>query len=347
MVAVSVAVAVVATAFAVGGGGSKASSHGLTGQALTTASAPGLPPTALHGAVKTAPSFQGSNGGGASGGEGSSVSTGTSGSVGTAGTVPDLAPAVAAPQNALAANGAASSASGGVESIADGVTATRVVKTGNLDLQVPRGQVQATVTKLVNLTTGLNGYVSESRTDNIAGSPNGEVTVRIPVGSFDNAVSSAEALGHVTSLTTNAHDVTGKYVDLGARLTALQKSRSTYLTILGHATTIGATLAVQDRIDGVQQQIEELQGQLHVLRNQSADGTLTIDVSQVGSVLTPVKHHTQSGIGKAWHRSISRFNRGIDAIIGALGPLLLAILILAVIVGVARFGYRGARRATS
>jgi Domain of unknown function (DUF4349) len=234
--------------------------------------------------------------------------------------------------------GSSATTSGG-----DGVTATRVVKTGSLALTVPRGQVEATVSKLVALTTSLGGYVSQSRTDNVTGSPEGDLTLRMPAGKFDTAVSGAEKLGKETSLTTDAHDVTGKFVDLNARLTALQHVRSTYLTILGRATTIGSTLEVQDRVDGVQSQIEQLQGEIKVLRNQSADGTLAVSVSQPGSHQAPAKHHSASGIGKAWHNSIHRFSRGFDAIVGALGVVLLVLLVLAFLLMVAVLGRRVVR----
>jgi hypothetical protein len=279
---------------------------------------------------------------------------GSHGRAGTANSdagVPVAAPTPAAsePAGAVASSaGGSGAAQGQFDAAVVTVTATRVVKTGSLDLQVSRGQVQATVTKLVALTTGLNGYVSQSRTDNELGSPEGEVTLRIPADHFETAVTRAEALGHVTSLVTNAHDVTGQYVDLGARLAAMQRTRSTYLTILGHATTIGSTLEVQQRVDDVQQQIEQLQGQLKVLRNQSADGTLTVDVTQAGAkTLVHKQPRKPHGIGAAWHRSIDRFARGFDAIVGALGPLVLAVLVLAVLIGVGGLGYRGVRKATS
>lgn len=253
-------------------------------------------------------------------------------------------PAAASPV-ARAATGSVTSTSQ-VQSAVDAVTATSVVKTGNLNLRVGRGQVQATVAALVKLTTGMGGYVSQSQMDTVLGAPTGELTLRMPAAQFDDAVSGAERLGHVVSLTTSAHDVTGRVVDLGARVQALQQTRSTYLTILGRAKTIGATLDVQQRVEDVQQQIEELQGELKVLRNQSADGTLTVDVSQVGApVVTPSHHH--GGIGSAWHKSISRFTRGFDDIVSALGPLVLALLVIATLAVIGGLGYRGVRRATS
>jgi hypothetical protein len=327
MAALAVIVVVIVLAFALGGTKSPSGTAG-------TAGAPSAVAPAARGA-----------------GAGTGANAPTTGfGVAHAGRAPVAAPTAAtSAAGSVAVRGQVSSTAGSpqLESAADSVTATRVVKTGSLSLRVARGQVQSTVAKLVALTTSMGGYVSQSHTDDIQGSPDGEVTLRIPAGQFDNAVTAAEKLGHVTSLTTNAHDVTGRYVDLGARLAALRQTRTTYLTILGRARTIGSTLEVQQRVDDVQQQIEELQGQLKVLGNQSADGTLTADVTQVGSkTLTPHRHHKHNGIGAAWHRSINRFARGFDAIVGALGPLLLAILVLAVIAGVAGLGYRGVRRAT-
>jgi hypothetical protein len=225
-----------------------------------------------------------------------------------------------------------------------GLGATRVVKTGSLGLSVDKGQVAATITKLVGIATSLGGYASQTQTDASAGSPSGEVTMRMPVSRFDDAVSQAQRLGHQTSLSTNAQDVTGKYVDLGARLSALQHVRSTYLTILGRARTIGATLSVQQRIDNIQQEIEQVQGKLKVLRNQSNDGTLTVDVTQRGAPVVKPAPHKPSGIGKAWHTSIDRFSHGFDAIVAALGPLALALLVVGFIAMLGWLGVRQLRR---
>jgi hypothetical protein len=225
-----------------------------------------------------------------------------------------------------------------------GVTATRIVKTGSLDLRVTKGAVQSTMTKLSELASSKGGYVARSTADSNANHPSGQIELRVPVGQFAATVAAAEALGHVETLTTSAQDVTGRYVDLSARKRALERTRATYLSILSRATTIGATLAVQQRIEDVQQQIDELHGELKLLASQSAFSTLDVAVDQPAIVLTARTSHSRHGLGAAWHRSISRFNRGIDAIVGALGPLLLAVLLIGIAVLVVRVGRREVRR---
>lgn len=347
-----VVVVVVIAAFALGGGSTNPLAKTKQTNALLSPTVPVRPGAGTshqsHSIAGSSPATSSAGGtGGANGGNGRPG-------------VPKAPSPVLAPQSRplAASNGAATTTSGGgsTDSVTgngdaaafgpttatpsignSGVTATRVVKTGSLSLTVKKGLVGQTISALTAKTTELGGYVSQSRTDDVDGAPAGSLTLRIPVNNFEDAVTAAAGLGHETSLSTNAHDVTGKFVDLNARLSALKRTRSTYLTILSRARTIGQTLSVQQRVNNIQQQIESRQGELKVLRNQSADGTLTVDVSEVGAAPAAVIHpHHRSGWSKAWHNSTSRFNRGIQAIIGGLGPLLLALILLALLYAIGR-----------
>jgi alkanesulfonate monooxygenase SsuD/methylene tetrahydromethanopterin reductase-like flavin-dependent oxidoreductase (luciferase family) len=222
--------------------------------------------------------------------------------------------------------------------------ATRIVKTGNLTIRVGKDRVGPVTQLLSTVATSHGGYVAQSNTALDARSPYGEVVLRIPVGRFDAAVAAARKLGDkVVSLTTSADDVTGRYVDLNARKHALERTRQTYLAILARAKTIGETLSVQQRIDDVQQQLDQLHGQLKLLNNQASYSTLTVDVVASGSDIFAATHERQ-GIDKAWHDSWSRFGRGVNAIVGAIGPIVFAILLIAVVGLIGFGGYRGVRR---
>ena len=222
----------------------------------------------------------------------------------------------------------------------------RIVKTGELDLQVPKGEVSATLDKLTAMAAFVRGYVSDSRTSEGGIDPSGEITLRIPVDRFEDAITRARAITgvKVLALETSAQDVTSKYVDLQARVKALQDTRNTFLTLLAKANTIGETLAVQQHVTDVQTQIEQLQGQIKVLGNQSAMSTLTVTVDQKVTPVAAKPHHGKSGLHKAIDRSMSRFVHGIEAIIGIIGPLLLVVLLIAFFWFVGLFGYRILRR---
>lgn len=222
----------------------------------------------------------------------------------------------------------------------------RVIKTGELDLQVSKGQVGHTLDQLTALATLERGYVANSRTSEGGFAPSGEVTLRVPVGVFDDAVTRARHLAgvKVLGLQTSGQDVTAKYVDVAARIKALQATRETFLTLLAKATTIGETLAVQQHVTDVQTQIEQLQGQLKVLANRSAMSTLTVTVDQKVTVPPKAATHHKSGFAKAIDRSVSRFVRGFEAIIGILGTVLLVGLLMGLGWLVVRVAYRRLRR---
>ena len=220
----------------------------------------------------------------------------------------------------------------------------KVVKTGEMDLAVTKGKVAATMNQLIGLATLERGYIADSHSDEGA-SPSGSVTLRVPVQSFETTIDQVRQLRNVKVLSqqTAGEDVTNKYVDLQARVHSLIATRTTFERILAQATTIGDTLAVQSRITDVQTQIEQLQGELRVLNDQTTFGTLTVTVDENATKVVATPHH-RSGMSAAFHRSLDRFVNGIEAIVGIIGPLLLIALIAGVAWLAGRPLYRRVRR---
>lgn len=209
----------------------------------------------------------------------------------------------------------------------------KIQQTGTLGLSVRRGDLGRAMTQLTGLAAAYDGFVASSQTQSGAGdgsTPSGTVTLQVPVDSFTTTLQAAQKVGRTTSLTTNATDVTGQYVDLQSRIAALQASRQQYLTILAKATTVGDVLAVQSQIDTIQTQIEQLQGQLQVLTSQTSYSKLTIDVGE-GAPPAPPAPIPESGVVRAWHDSVAGFTDGVDGLIRIAGPLFFALLCAAVL----------------
>jgi hypothetical protein len=168
------------------------------------------------------------------------------------------------------------------------------------------------------------------------------VTLRVPTASFDRLRDAVAEAGTVRSARMSTQDVTGQYVDLQARKTALETSRSTYLTMLGQAKTVGETLSVQQQIDNVQMQIEQIEGQRKVLGDSSDLATLTVQINEAGAPATGPKAEP-SGMSKALRRSWDRFVHGLEEIISGLGTIVLYALLLGAIYALYVL-YRSARR---
>jgi hypothetical protein len=186
---------------------------------------------------------------------------------------------------------------------------------------------------LTALAGTYGGFVANSQSQSGAaggGAPSGSVTLQVPVQSFATVLRRAEALGTTSDLTTKATDVSGQYVDLQSRITALQASRQQYLTILAKATTVGDVLAVQEQIDAIQSQIEQLQGQLQLLTSQTSYSSLTVTIGE-HTATPPAGPVPESGVVRAWHASIGGFLAGVDGVIRLAGPAVFALLLLGVV----------------
>lgn len=223
------------------------------------------------------------------------------------------------------------------------VDTAKVIKTGSVQIEVKDGAVSATLNRLATMATGLGGYVADSKTAEGGDNPTGSVTLRVPVGTFENLVAGVRGLGTVRSLSSHGQDVTAQYTDIQAKLTALSATRDQLLTILHRATAIGDVLAVQDRINDVQTQIDQLQGQQKLLDDQTSYAALSVDVAQHGAPM-PGSPTPQSGLAKAWHDAVHGFAHGVETIIGHSGTALLILLIVVALFFAVRAGWPWLRR---
>jgi uncharacterized protein DUF4349 len=222
----------------------------------------------------------------------------------------------------------------------------KIEQTGTLGLVVGRSGLGHAMAQLNGLAGAYGGFVANSQTQSgnaPEGAPYGSVTLQVPVDSFTTVLKQAQTMGRTASLTTKATDVTGQYVDLQSRISALQDSRQQYLTIMTKATTVGDVLAVQAQLDTIQEQIEQLQGQVQVLSSETAYSSLTIDVSEGASQSRP-RPVPESGVVEAWHDSVNGFVDGVDGVIRVAGPLLFALLCLAALLLGGRALWRRAQR---
>lgn len=223
----------------------------------------------------------------------------------------------------------------------------KVVTTGSVDLAIGNGSLNSVVSKLTQFTVGDGGFVAKSQLQlgsAATGSASyGSLVLQVPQPSFNDLVKNVESVGKVTSQSSTSTDVTGQYVDLQARISALQASLQQYLTILSKATSIGDVLSVQNQIDTIQSQIEQLQGQLNLLNSQTTYATLTVSLSQQGHPVPPPPPPS-SGVSKAWHDSVNGFTSGFEWLVRIAGRTLFVLVLLAALALVGRWAWRARRR---
>ncbi|MDQ2726585.1 MAG: DUF4349 domain-containing protein [Actinomycetota bacterium] len=224
-----------------------------------------------------------------------------------------------------------------------GPTPDRVVQTGSLTLTVAAGHLDATVAALGDRARGAGGQVSKSQTVAAASDPSADLTLKVPAASFTDLVGTVRNLGTATSVNTSAVDVTATYVDLTARLNALEATRAQFLQILAKAQSIGDILAVEAQITPLQTQIEQLQGQQQVLDDQTSFATLDIHVA-VPPARAPAVHSAPGGLSGAWDHARHAFAGGIESVVSSLGGIAVFLVCVAVLAGVGRIGWEVIRR---
>jgi hypothetical protein len=223
--------------------------------------------------------------------------------------------------------------------------APKIESTGSVNLTVGKGKINTSLTKLGALATKDGGYVFSTRANASAASSaafsSATVILQVPQHAFASLVDQVQRVGKATAVDTSSANVTGQYVNLQARIGALEASRQQYLAIMKRATSISGILAVQAQLNSLQSQIEQYQGQLNVLSHETTYATLTVSISEAGH------HHVsrhESGLHKAWIDSVGGFVAGFEWLVRLAGPVLFTLLLLAAVLGLGRLGWRAARR---
>jgi hypothetical protein len=202
------------------------------------------------------------------------------------------------------------------------LVAPQIVKTARMSLEVPKGQFDDSYRQASLVASKYGGFVDSASTSG-SNSKSGSLEIRVPSVSFDRAVADLGALGKVLSRSVDGTDVTAEYVDLQARVRTWQAQEDVLLKLMAKATTVQDTLRVQNQLQDVQLQIERLQGQLRVLDDQTANGTISVSLREAGS---PVKKQQKEAawlpsFRGAWHDAVRGLVNVVFAVLVGLGYL--------------------------
>ena len=204
---------------------------------------------------------------------GSLGSTGSTGAVGAAPTGPDV-PDSGAP--------------------ATDSSVARLVVTSNLSLEVI--DLRVAYQRTVEVTRSVGGFVADGR---ISSSTDGAddaqaaLRLRVPYEQHDRLLEGLRGLGsRITHEETATTEVTGEYTDLQSRVVNLRRSEAQYQSFLERSGTIEEVLDVAARLDEVRGEIEQIQGRINLLADQSDFATVSVSLA-----LPPVP--AQAGTGGA------------------------------------------------
>jgi len=153
----------------------------------------------------------------------------------------------------------------------------RIIRTGTIELEV--SDVAKALRTARDAIVGLGGYVGASNTSNVADRPTAQISYRIPVDRWEDALDVLRVLNGLTTKVateqTEAVEVTGQVIDLQARIRNLRASETALQGIAAKATRISDVLEVEARLTDVRGQIEQLTAALEDLNDRASYATLT------------------------------------------------------------------------
>jgi hypothetical protein len=199
---------------------------------------------------------------------------------------------------------------------------SRVIRTAELGLVIPRDSFDERFADAVDIASANDGFVATSTSQQRAGN----ITMRVPSATFAEALGSLRELGEVRVQSVHGKDVTASYVDLHARLRIARVRREVLLGLMNEANSIEQTIRVQNALDETQLRIEELQGNLRLLDDRTSLATIALNLREQG--VEPQAEVEKPSIPNAFERSAAGFVGVIAGVVIGLGYLIPVLLLV-------------------
>ncbi|HEX6254878.1 MAG TPA: DUF4349 domain-containing protein [Euzebyales bacterium] len=196
---------------------------------------------------------------------------------------------MAAPEEGDGADDVAAAGEGGAVTAATlAAVGERVVRDGTLRMRVGAGAFDGAFDELVGLAGRFGGTVLASdATTADDGSTSGTVTIKVPTEDFDALLVAVGQVGEIEQRSITSEDVSGEFIDLEARLRHNRAQERFYLSLLDRADDVEDAIAVQQRVEGIQQTIERIEGRLRFLEDRTSFSRLTVEVFEAGGAYQP------------------------------------------------------------
>lgn len=154
-----------------------------------------------------------------------------------------------------------------------------IVKSGSLSLTVE--DTDAALAQITDIATEYGGYVIRSNSNRTGTYDTAGITIAVRAENFETAMAALQQVGlDVNSVSTEGQDVTAEYVDLESRLRNLEATRDRLLSFLNDAQNAEEAILVNDRLTGIEGEIEQVKGRMNYLSGRATFSTITIDLRE-------------------------------------------------------------------
>ena len=270
---------------------------------------------------------------GGSGGDAATSDTGLAASGSAEQGSGDVAAAVPSPANAPEAASDSGKAYRADQAVDLSTQQQALIRTGTVALRSDDvGQTRYDVQVLVDEH---DGQVADDKTEtDKSGSPlRSRMVLRVPVGDFDEVMTSLAGLAQLASTTTSSEDVTTQLIDVEARIAVQTRSVQRVRQLLAQAASIRDIMAIEAELSDRQAELDSLTQQQAYLKDQTSFSTIRVNIERKPSATAaPAKDDDSgflAGLAAGWH-GLKSTVVAVATVVGALLPFVLLALLLGV-----------------
>ncbi len=206
-----------------------------------------------------------------------------------------------------------------------------IIKTGTMNLETEK--YDETINQINDYVKKTGGFITNSSSQvNASGKKQGAITIRITSDKYDAMIKDMGNFGKILNSQINGNDVTSEYIDLQARMTTQAELEKRLLSLLNEKTAkLVDVVEVEEKLSSVRQNIEQSQGRMKYLKNQSDFSTLTVSVYEPSLMITSSGGGFFYEIERGFSKGLKGFTEVLSGMITffiALMPVVILILIL-------------------
>ncbi|WP_423130568.1 DUF4349 domain-containing protein [Gaoshiqia sp. Z1-71] len=155
----------------------------------------------------------------------------------------------------------------------------KIIKDGRLGLRV--NELERSKSRIDSLVKMHGGYYANESFNNTDYESSYNLNVRIPCSQFENFILQVEAgSGEILYKEIDARDVTDQFIDLETRLANKRNYLARYQDLLKQAKTVKEILEIEEKIRGLEEEIESATGRLTYLADLVHYSTLNLWISK-------------------------------------------------------------------
>ena len=156
----------------------------------------------------------------------------------------------------------------------------KIIKTADLSIEVK--SFPAFTRRLHDAVHQSGGYISQEQQNQSSFAIENTVTIKIPVDRFDDLLTRLPAdSDKLMERKISSEDVTMEVIDTKSRLETKKEVRERYLGLLKQARSMKDILAIQEEIDGIQEEMDAASGRIAYLGHSAAFSTINLKFYQL------------------------------------------------------------------